>query len=326
MTSRAPDRGPTAFASIARSRPGVVFDIQGFSVHDGPGCRTVVFLKGCPLECRWCANPEGMRRHPAPLLRVEACDRCNRCADACERGAIAIDAERLLIDRDACSGCMAFRCAEVCSSGALQIAGQSMDVEAVIRILQRDRRYWGGDGGVTLTGGEPLLQREFAIALLQRCCETYIDTAVETAGHVAWAVYEECLPYLDWIFFDIKHVDAARHAAWTGRSNGLILDNARRLAARFSGRLIFRTPIVPGFNDTGEDLTRIAAFIAALPRETHEVNLLPLHHLGREKYRKLGAPYFAPDCDVCAPDDLARAAAIFRAAGISCYVAGDTPF
>lgn len=232
----------------------------------------------------------------------------------------------LQIDRVACAGCSDFSCAAVCNPAALQIAGRLTDVDEVMRILQRDRRYWGGSGGVTLTGGEPLLQHHFAVELLRRCSESYMDTAVETGGHVAWQIYAECLPYLDWIFFDIKHVDAARHAAWTSRSNGSILDNARRLAEHFPGRLIFRTPIVPGFNDADEDLVRIAAFIGALPREVREANLLPVHHLGREKYRKLGAPYFSPDRNVSAPADLKRAAAIFQAAGVTCYVGDDTPF
>ena len=301
-------------------------DVQGFSVTDGPGCRTIGFLQGCPLRCNWCANPEGIDPHPVPLLMASTCDLCGDCAGACPYGAVSADGPAVAIDRDICAGCETFPCVNACSRGALEIAGYEVELDQLMRILQRDRRYWGASGGVTLTGGEPLFQRSFATQLLRRCSESYIHTAVETCGYAAWPAYADCLPHLDWNFFDIKHVDDDRHLGAAGRSNDLILSNARRLAESFDGRLVFRTPVIPGLNDSDRDMRDLADFVAHLPRPDLEINLLPIHHYSREKYRKLGQAYPMPDLSIPTPEQLARAAQVFDDAGVTCYVGSETPF
>jgi pyruvate formate lyase activating enzyme len=276
---------------------GIIFDIQGFSVHDGPGCRTLIFLKGCSLRCQWCSNPEGLHAYPEPLYYSEKCIHDGACRDACTQGALSLNGDRLIIEREKCQRCVVddhspssfLPCASACLTSALKKAGYVITLKELFHIISRDRNYWGSEGGVTLTGGEPMVQSAFATAILKRCYDAYIHTAIETCGNVPWTVFEKALPYLNYILYDLKHMDPAKHKAMTGISNNLILDNARRLARHFQGKVVFRVPVIPGFNDDDENMIRIKEFM----RETgvREIELLPLHHLGREKYRLLGTEY-----------------------------------
>jgi len=206
----------------------------------------------------------------------------------------------------------------------MNINGYEITVDKLYNIIKRDRQYWGDGGGITLTGGEPFLQAEFAGGLLKRCYEAFIHTAAETCGNVPWENYEKSLPYLEWIFFDLKTSTTAPSRSFSQAVTDRILENARRIAAVFPGRLVFRLPVVPGFNDTEANLTATAQFILSTGRK--EINILPLHHLGREKYNMVGKTYPMAGTGTPTKASLNHIAAIFSSMGIECYLESDTPF
>lgn len=303
---------------------GFIFDIQGFSVHDGPGCRTLIFLKGCSLHCTWCSNPEGIAPSPEPLYNLEKCISDLLCVDACPLQGILIDEGGLIFDRVKCSACTTFDCVKACCTGALRVGGYHTPIETIYAKIQRDRQYWGDKGGITLTGGEPYFQPEFARELLKKCFEGFIHTAVETCGNVPWKNIEPSLPWLDWIFYDLKHMDPEIHKSATGHSNKIILENALKLSEKFTGRMVFRMPVIPGFNDSGEHIKAMAAFILTTGR--NEINLLPVHHLGREKYSLLNREYAMDSSGIMSDEALRTIQSLFSNAGITCYLGSDTPF
>lgn len=276
-----------------RAVTGIVFNVQRYSVHDGAGIRTLVFLKGCPLTCRWCSNPESQRRVPEIGLNARRClgvETCDYCADACGEGALRLP-ERgpPEIDRDACTACGV--CAERCPAGALALYGRSRSVGDVIDEVERDSAFYArSDGGMTLSGGEPLAQAGFALALLREARRRRIDTAIETCGAVPWETLAAAAELAREIQFDVKAADPNLHAAWTGSDNRQILANLDRLATAFPDlSLTVRTPVIPGFNDTEAEIGAILALVARHPRAAFE--LLPYHRLGTEKYRYLDRDY-----------------------------------
>ncbi|MBE0647999.1 MAG: glycyl-radical enzyme activating protein [Bacteroidales bacterium] len=303
---------------------GTLFDIQGFSVHDGPGCRTLIFFKGCPLSCHWCSNPEGKNPFPEPLYRQQKCTFDMLCMDACGHKAISLEKENLTIDREVCNSCKTFDCTSACCTGALQKGGYTITTGELHRLIERDRQYWGSRGGITLTGGEPFFQPEFAAAILKRCHDAYVHTAAETCGDIPVSWLQPSLPYLDWLFFDLKQMDPARHKEWTGHTNQQILANARWLASRFESRMVYRMTVVPGYNDYPEHTRQLASFLLSTGRK--EINLLPLHHLGREKYALTGHSYYTEVLTTPAMDSLQGMKEILEAEGISCYLGSETPF
>ncbi|MEI7500167.1 MAG: glycyl-radical enzyme activating protein [Bacteroidota bacterium] len=310
---------------------GHIFDIQGFSVHDGPGCRTLIFFKGCSLECAWCSNPEGISCFPEPLYRDSKCIFDELCVTACAHSAISISknktGDKLTINRDVCAKCNTYDCAKACCSGALNICGNEISVDDLFSRITRDRQYWGEGGGISLTGGEPFTQPEFAFEFLKRCYNAYIHTAVETCGNVTWKNYEKALPYIDWIFFDLKTMIESQFHHFSVSNVSplpLILSNARRIAKEFPGRLIFRLPVIPGFNNDDENIDSTARFIQSTGR--NEINILPLHHLGREKYTILGKKYYTTDFKMTASEELEKIALRFASLGIKCYTGSETPF
>ena len=305
---------------------GLIFDIQGHSVHDGPGCRTLVFLSGCPLRCAWCANPEGQLLRPRVMFRERQCvPTCQRCVSACPHGAIQRDPPGLRFDRSRCDRCDTLDCAAACRHEALKVAGRAYTVDQLMRVLCRDQGFWGSEGGVTFSGGEPLAQPEFLLAALQGCRTSYMHTAVETCAHVAPDLLREVLRWTDWLFVDLKHMDSAAHLAGTGVSNELILRNIALVAAAgWPGRLIVRVPVVPGYNDTAVNLQATAAFVAQLG--LGEVNLLPFHRLGAAKYEQLGLAYPYAYVAAFPRETLQAQQRIFAAAGLRCYVGAETPF
>lgn len=306
------------------SPKGLIFDIQGLSVHDGPGCRTLVFMKGCSLRCSWCSNPEGISIRPDLMYDPAKCITCGNCVNNCVPGALKIEPDKLHISRQRCVACDRRDCADACDTGALRFCGYEITVGELFNIIRRDRQFWGDRGGITLTGGEPLLQIDFAGAILERCYHAYINTAIETCGNVPWEHFGAVIPYTDWIFFDLKHPDHSEHQKATGCGNRLIFENAMKLSQQFKGRLIFRTPLIPEYNDSKNNLLALARFIKETGR--HEINLLPLHHLGREKYHLLGIDYPAAAYPVPSMERLYEIREIFNSSGIDCYIGSDTPF
>ncbi len=252
------------------------------------------------------------------------CIACRNCLDRCTKGAITVVNEKIVIDRSLCAACDEQDCVSDCYTDALKLSAYEVTVKKLFDLIQRDRQYWGSEGGVTLSGGEPLLQIEFAKALLQTCHEAYIHTAIETCGNIPWASFESVLPVLDWIFFDLKHNDAHSHEALTGSDNALILDNARRLSKEFPGRLIFRLPLIPGFNNSDENIDAVLAFVKECGR--NEINILPLHHLGSEKYPLLNKTYQGRKFPLTSNEELRKIQEVFNKAGVHCYLGSETPF
>jgi pyruvate formate lyase activating enzyme len=269
---------------------GIVTNIQRFSIHDGPGIRTTVFLKGCNLRCFWCHNPETLKPKPELQLFPDRCIGCGVCFDLCPQGAhVAVNGGRLF-RRELCMACGT--CVETCYAQSLVLVGESKTVEEVVEEVLRDRPFYErSDGGVTLSGGEPLLQLAFSRAILARCKEENLHTAIETAANFPWERVEAILPVTDLVMMDIKLMDAERHRAATGVPNERILDSARRLGQ--TGKpLIVRTPVVPGVNDQEDEIAAIAAFVAALPNLLY-YELLPFHPMARGKYESLDMDYRA---------------------------------
>jgi pyruvate formate lyase activating enzyme len=267
---------------------GIVFDVKRFSIHDGPGIRTTVFLKGCPLRCVWCHNPESQRREPQIMLRPSRCIVCGACVDHCPQGAIRWNGSGVLTDRDLCIECG--ECTAYCAGEAREIVGREMSAAEVVAEIKRDLPFYDeSGGGVTFSGGEPLLQTDFLLALLRACKELELHTAVDTCGAVSWAALDSVRPFVDLFLYDLKLLDEAQHRAATGAGNRLILDNLRRLTA--AGQDVeLRLAIIPGINDSEQNLRQTAEFAASLPN-LRRITLLPFHNTARDKYGRLGLDY-----------------------------------
>ncbi len=264
---------------------GIVFNIQKFSTHDGPGIRTTVFFKGCTNACIWCHNPESIR--PGVELQVfpDRCIGCGRCVSICATHAHEIVNGEKVYHREFCSLCG--KCVEECFAGALVMAGKSMGVDEVMEEILGDRAYYKrSKGGVTFSGGEPVLQKDFLLALLRRCKECDIHTAVETAGNYKWAYLEEVLPYIDLIMYDLKVFDPELHLRYIGKGLNQICDNLLKLSAS-QRPIIVRTPVIGGVNDTEEEISNIASFIKDIEGLLY-YELLPHHNLGNSKRKSLG--------------------------------------
>jgi len=269
---------------------GIVTNIQRFSIHDGPGIRTTVFLKGCNLRCFWCHNPETLQASPELQLFLERCIGCGACFERCPQGAHAVIEGERVFRRDLCVACGT--CVETCYAEGLILVGERKTAAEVVEVVLRDRPFYEtSGGGVTLSGGEPLVQIGFSHAILRQCKELGLHTAIETAGNVSWSRFALILPVTDLVMMDIKLLDSDRHRACTGVSNDRILENARRLG-RQEIPLIVRTPVIPGVNDTEDDIAAIAAFVADLPNLMY-YELLPFHPMAGGKYASLDLEYRA---------------------------------
>ncbi len=298
---------------------GRVFNIQRFCLHDGPGIRTTVFLKGCALGCLWCANPESMNKEVELGYIAARCTKCGKCAPVCPEEAITLASDGLpQIRRDRCTTCG--KCVEVCSDEALAIYGQEMTAGEVFGIVQRDRNFYqGSGGGVTLSGGEPLLQPNFVCALFQLCREAGIHTAIESAGFVNPAVLKTALSLTDYVLFDLKHMDPQTHRTSTGQSNDLILRNATTLAA--SGVPVrFRMPLIPGVNDTPRNIEETSAFLREAGGGEARIELVPYHRLGEGKYGALDRPYSLSGLAMASLETVDQARRVFEECGVRCTV------
>jgi pyruvate formate lyase activating enzyme len=309
------------------SMRGLIFDIQQFAVHDGPGCRTMVFMKGCPLACAWCANPEGRRERPEIMYSRRACVHDTyECVTACPWGAITVpkQGDFVQIARDNCIVCNQYSCVEACPNEAIRIVGRYITVQELMIDISRDRAYWGSGGGLTITGGEPLIQPGFVTEVLKRSFESGINTLLETCAFVPWSTLQRTLDYLDWVMVDIKHMNPARHREATGTDNRLILDNIERTAKADGPRLFVRVPVIPGFNDSESNMSETAEFLRRI--ESEEVNLLPFHRLAISKYEQIGLEYEYKDVIPPKIEQMQRFKEIFERQGIRCYLGDDTPF
>jgi len=273
---------------------GLVFDIQRYSIHDGPGIRTVVFLKGCPLRCLWCSNPESQKDSIELEFRSSLCEQHMLCFGICPHAAIHPDPKvdpPGKIDFQKCTLCG--DCVRICPTGALHFIGQEMTTGQVFQEILKDisffRKSWGG---VTLSGGEPFAQPEFSLEILQRCYQRNIHTAVETSGQVNWDVLQKALPLTGLFLYDLKHLDPHTHLEYTAVPNELILSNLSRLVDS-GANVILRIPLIPGFNMDEEHLQSVGDLAARL--EIKEVHLMPFHQFGKDKYTRLCRPYLLGD-------------------------------
>lgn len=267
---------------------GRIFQMQRYSIQDGPGIRTTVFVKGCPLRCAWCSNPESQNPHPEIMARQQKCEGCGECVAACTRDAIDLVEGAARIDRVRCDLCM--DCVEACPTGALELSGEEITIEeAVHECCQDELFYRNSDGGVTLSGGEPLYQSEFALHFMRACKEKGLSTALDTCGHAPWEVLEAVLAYTDLVLFDLKHVDPEMHRKGTGLPNDLVLANLERILDSGRARVWIRIPLIPGYNDSEEHAKEVARLLSKGPVE--KVSLLSYHEWGKPKYGFLGREY-----------------------------------
>jgi len=266
---------------------GLVFNIQKYSIHDGPGIRTIVFLKGCPLRCLWCCNPESQSTFQEIIFNPIKCIGCGRCLEVCPTGAAELHLKKdNLGAKKLCTVCM--KCVEVCPSAAREVIGNYMSLEEIMKEIENDSPFYQLSGGVTVSGGEPLMQANFVSLLLKNCQEKAINTAVETAGYVKWENFKKVIQYVDLWLYDIKHMDNKKHKELTGVGNELILENISTIAA-LKKEIIIRVPIITGCQDSLEEVESIAEFARGL--KIKEVHLLPYHRLGESKYSQLGRNY-----------------------------------
>ncbi|MCJ7422903.1 glycyl-radical enzyme activating protein [Candidatus Bathyarchaeota archaeon] len=267
---------------------GIVFDIRRYAIHDGPGIRTTVFFKGCPLRCWWCHNPEGQNSEPELVYRKNRCTSCGECVRSCPREAITLGAQQVFLNRENCVPCS--DCSLTCPSEALSIAGKRLNVKEIIEEIEKDRAFYDeSGGGVTFSGGEPFLQPDFLNALLDECKERDIHATVDTCGFAQYEIIDRIRDKVDLFLYDIKTMDDRMHRKYTGASNKQILRNLKKLAENGSS-IVISFPVIPGINDDDKNLARTAKFIGSLPN-TRQVNLLPYHRAGIEKYKSLGKPY-----------------------------------
>jgi len=230
-----------------------VFDIQKFSIHDGPGIRTLVFLKGCPLSCLWCCNPESQLREPQLIFYGERCIKANKCLEVCPTHAISVKDNQLVLDKNLCHLCG--KCVEACYAGAWKMFGMVVDVDYIMKEIEKDALFYkNSGGGVTFGGGEPLLYPDFIGAVASRCKSEAIPVAIETCGFAPWKSFEKALDNIDLVLFDIKHMDPQRHKELCGRSNQLILRNLERLSQKGDIEVVVRMPIIPGMNDSEDNI------------------------------------------------------------------------
>lgn len=266
----------------------MIFNIQKCSIHDGNGLRTLVFFKGCPLRCQWCANPESLLYSPEIMEMQSKCIGCMACVNICPRSAVTMQADGPRIDRDLCVNC--FKCTDRCYAASKHPVGKNYEIEELYRIIERDREFYAiKGGGVTFSGGEPLTHPKYLTEIAKACHERCIDVALESCGAGNYDEFRHALPYINSMFLDIKHINSETHKALTGSGNELILYNIKQIA-KADINITIRTPIIPGLNDSFENLTGIAEFLCTIP-EIKEYELLAYHQLGAGKYKALGREY-----------------------------------
>jgi len=297
---------------------GRIFNIQRYSLHDGPGIRTTVFFKGCPLSCKWCGNPESQSSAAELCYDVVKCARCSACNRTCPTGSISFDESGgvIVINRETCTRC--FRCVAVCPSRALFAEGTEYSVQSLMDEVQKDRVFYEtSGGGVTLSGGEPLLQKDFVLAFLKELKACGLHVTVETSGQTGFL--EEALPFIDLLYFDVKHYDSGKHRAMTGAGNEQILENLK-LAVSSGVELVARIPVIPGFNDSEKDWEMFYGLLRELG--IINVHLLPFHQLGMGKYERMGLEYAFRSIPPMEREQLSDMQKTFAVSGMNTQIGG----
>ena len=297
-----------------------VSNIQRFSVHDGPGIRTTFFLLGCPLRCKWCQNPETINPTPQIMMNHQLCARCGACIEACPADAIHVDENGAIItDLRVCSKC--FACVKSCNFSAREVTGKSYSVDDLFGVLIRDEEFYRtSGGGVTASGGEPLLQPDFCKQLFYKLKASGIHTAMETCGYAGWGSFEKILDITDLFLYDIKLLDGKKHEKWTGKNNDIILANIKKLSG-LGKQIIIRIPLIPGVNDDDEEFRAIVDFVKSL-KTIEEIHILPFHQIGSSKYDMIGRDYELSDLDVENSENIDHCENIARQAGFRVSVGG----
>jgi len=297
-----------------------IFDIKRYAINDGPGIRIVIFLKGCNLNCAWCHNPESISAETERMYAPAKCIQCGTCVMACPEKAITLTPDGIITDAERCN--MNGRCAEVCPTKAIEISGHSMSVAEIMNEIEKERVFFDqSGGGVTFSGGEPLLQSKFLIELLDECGKSGIHRAVDTAGLIHSEIILEVAKRTDLFLYDLKMMDSEKHRKWIGIPNEKILENLKVLAET-GVKIIIRIPLVGGVNDDAENMEATARFVASLSGEKKEVNLLPYHKIAQTKYQKLGRPDEFQLLEEPSKEAQMLAIAIFQKYGIRASIGG----
>ncbi len=319
LTDYAPPGIKAELATGNQPPQAVIFDIRRFSIHDGPGIRTAVFFKGCPLRCQWCHNPESQSSQPELILRLNRCIHCEACVQSCPNGAVTSSDGEILTDREKCRVCGA--CADACFPEGRQIVGQVYLPSQVIEIVERDRVFFEqSGGGLTLTGGEPMMQLPFIRLLLHDARQRGLHTVMETCGYASWQAFASILEEVDLFLYDLKLMDDIKHRQFTGVSNQRILENLKQLTAR-GKMVIVRLPIIPGVNDDAENLAAAGSFIAGLG-QVQRVDLLPYHRIAETKYQNLGKEYLLRGLKSPEPKAMEMIASQLREFGLDVSIGG----
>ena len=300
---------------------GFVFDIQHYSIHDGPGIRTTVFLSGCPLKCLWCQNPESQELNPQLFFRYDKCTGCGECISVCTQGAITLNGKIVQTDRGLCNSCG--ECVRVCPNEARTIIGKEITSGQVFKEVSSDKMFYEeSNGGVTLSGGEVLLQPEFSSAILEVCKNDGIHTAIETSGYSSWENIKLVLTYTDLVLFDFKHFDDNEHKKLTGVSNKTILQNVKKIWHDLKIPIIARLPVIPGCNDSIMNIKQTASFISTELDKSIEVHLLPYNDLGRAKHKNLEQPWNGFSGKIPSDEKMNEIAKIIESYGLSVKIGG----
>lgn len=266
---------------------GIVFDIQSYAIYDGPGIRTLIFLKGCPLSCKWCQNPESQELLPQRSYFKEKCTRCGKCVEVCPNYALKMSEENIVCNKDLCVLCGT--CVGTCPNNVIEIIGEKRNTDEIIELILRDKPFYDNSGGgVTISGGEPTVQAKFLLELLKELKSKNIHIAIETCGYFSEEIREELITLVDLFLFDIKHIDSNIHKLFTGVKNEKILDNFHYILTKVgNGRIIPRIPLIPGVNDDDDAIQGIISFLKSI-NYTGEVHLMPYNKLAKTKYEKIG--------------------------------------
>jgi pyruvate formate lyase activating enzyme len=264
-----------------------ISNIQHFNVHDGNGFRTTVFFQGCGLKCKWCQNPELQNMEPVMMYNASLCTGCNACVEACKNQALSRSNDKIVFHEKECNQCL--QCEDECYYLSRTFSSHKMSVEAVYREVIKDKPFYMDGGGITLSGGEPLIYDEFCMSLIKRLQDDNISVIIETAGFVIWNVFIKLAPYVDIFFYDLKLIDAEKRMEWLGTNNDCMLENLQKLA-KIHSRIVIRIPLIPGVNDTEAEFESMIQFVDDLHTIKY-IHILPFHQLGAEKYNIIGMPY-----------------------------------